>query len=320
MLAAINGQNSKTLHNVSFMKKEKKADSGVQKEGAKLMYEEKKNHPLSTGLMIQGNKLKNAFTVYPYKGMIGSKNSNFYEFLTMGIMPYLIGSGMMAAVFGAASRFFDTPDAISAGKTAKKAALGVIFYGIFKTLSKKFIETPLNLKYGIDVNVPYRKKIDELPEERNKGSLVSYEYHKAYESVDFPYWSLFSDNKAFGEKRNSYFESVGRKMGFSDEELKTKLQDCLRAARQGAVLVSPAISQGEKAIMRAAFEEGLPLIYLQENGFTDLAKPGGKRMEACAKGQLLILAPWEHHNEKIAIKRGLCLKLNEMARIICDGG
>ena len=66
--------------------------------------------------------------------------------------------------------------------------------------------------------------------------------------------------------------------------------------------------------MRAAFEEGLPLIYLQENGFTDLAKPGGKRMEACAKGQLLILAPWEHHNEKLALKRGQCLELNEMAR------
>ena len=105
----------------------------------------------------------------------------------------------------------------------------------------------------------------------------------------------------------------------SDEELKTKLNDCLRAARQGAVLVSPAISQGEKAIMRAAFEEGLPLIYLQENGFTDLAKPGGKRMEACAKGQLLILAPWEHHNEKTTIKRGQCLMLNEMARMICEG-
>ena len=105
----------------------------------------------------------------------------------------------------------------------------------------------------------------------------------------------------------------------SDEELKAKLNDWLRAARQGAVLVSPAISKGEKAIMRAAFEEGLPLIYLQENGFTDLAKPGGKRMEACAKGQLLILAPWEHHNEKMTIKRGQCLELNEMARIICEG-
>lgn len=105
----------------------------------------------------------------------------------------------------------------------------------------------------------------------------------------------------------------------SNEELKTKLNDCLRMARQGAVLVSPAISMGEKTIMRAAFEEGLPLIYLQENGFTDLAKPGGKRMDACARGQLLILAPWEHHNEKKTIKRGQCLELNEMARAICEG-
>lgn len=80
----------------------------------------------------------------------------------------------------------------------------------------------------------------------------------------------------------------------SDKELQVKLNDYLCAARQGAVLVSPAVSQGEKAIMRAAFEERLPLIYLQENGFTDLAKPDGKRMEACARGQLLILAPWEH--------------------------
>jgi hypothetical protein len=105
----------------------------------------------------------------------------------------------------------------------------------------------------------------------------------------------------------------------TETDLQTKLDACLQAARQGAVLVSPAISKGEKAIMRAAFEKGLPLIYLQENGFTDLAKPGGKRMEACAKGQLLILAPWEHHNEKLNIKRGQCLELNEMARVICEG-
>ena len=75
------------------------------------------------------------------------------------------------------------------------------------------------------------------------------------------------------------------------EEIQAKVRECLTAARQGAVLVSPAISPGEKAIMRAAFDEGLPLIFLQENGFTDLAKPHGARMEACARGQLLILAP-----------------------------
>lgn len=105
----------------------------------------------------------------------------------------------------------------------------------------------------------------------------------------------------------------------TENDLQTKLNECLRAARQGAVLVSPAISKGEKAIMRAAFDEGFPLIYLQENGFTDLAKPGGQRMDACARGQLLILAPWEHHNEKMTIRRGQCLELNEMARKICEG-
>ncbi len=103
----------------------------------------------------------------------------------------------------------------------------------------------------------------------------------------------------------------------SEQDLQAKLSEYLHAARQGAVLVSPAISKGEKAIIRAAFEEGLPVIYLQENGFTDLAKPGGKRMDACARGQLLILAPWEHHNEKLAIMRGQCLQLNEIAKNIC---
>ncbi len=105
----------------------------------------------------------------------------------------------------------------------------------------------------------------------------------------------------------------------TETEIQDKVAKYLTAAQEGAVLVSPAISPGEKAVMRAAFEEGFPLIYLQENGFTDLAKPGGARMEACAGGRLLILAPLEHHNEKIAIRRGQCLELNELARRICEG-
>ena len=106
----------------------------------------------------------------------------------------------------------------------------------------------------------------------------------------------------------------------TDKEIQAKVAECIAAAHEGAVLVSPSISKGEKAVMKAAFNEGFPLIYLQENGFTDLAKPSRARMEACARGQLLILAPWEHHNEKIAIKRGQCLTLNEMARRICESG
>ena len=102
----------------------------------------------------------------------------------------------------------------------------------------------------------------------------------------------------------------------SEAEIQEQVAHFLTAARQGAVLVSPAISPGEKAVMRAAFNEGLPLIYLQENGFTDLARPGGKRMEACAHGQLLILAPWEHHNEQMPIRPSQCLKLNDIARLL----
>ena len=103
----------------------------------------------------------------------------------------------------------------------------------------------------------------------------------------------------------------------TDSEIAEHTTFFLSRARQGAVLVSPAISKGEKAIMRAAFDENLPLIYLQENGFSNLAKPDGKRMEACANGKLLILAPWEHHNEKIIISRSQCLSLNKMAELIC---
>ena len=102
------------------------------------------------------------------------------------------------------------------------------------------------------------------------------------------------------------------------EQIAERTTYFLTQARAGAVLVSPSISPGEKAIMRAAFNEGLPLVILQENGFTDLAKPGGKRMDACARGQLLLLAPWEHHNERLTISRGQCLQLNDLARLICE--
>ncbi len=103
-------------------------------------------------------------------------------------------------------------------------------------------------------------------------------------------------------------------------ELQAYVEESLKAAAQGAVLVSPAISPGERVTMRAAFDRGYPLILLEENGFSELAKPGGKRMEACAEGRLLILAPWEHHNERRPISRDQCLTLNEMARRICTGG
>ena len=50
---------------------------------------------LATRLHIGVDKLTNAFTVYPAKGFKGSKNANFYEFLTMGNVPYIVGSCLL---------------------------------------------------------------------------------------------------------------------------------------------------------------------------------------------------------------------------------
>lgn len=102
------------------------------------------------------------------------------------------------------------------------------------------------------------------------------------------------------------------------DALARKIQNMLALGAKGAVFVSPCISKGEEAVMHAVFVAGYPVIYLQENGFTDMAKPGGKRFDACARGQLLILAPWAHHNERTLITRNKCLLLNEMARRICE--
>ena len=102
----------------------------------------------------------------------------------------------------------------------------------------------------------------------------------------------------------------------TDEALAALTSQMLATGAAGAVFVSPCISKGEKTIMRAVFDAGYPVVFLQENGFTDLAKPGGCRFDACARGQMLILAPWEHHNERLAITRDKCMMLNDMARRI----
>jgi hypothetical protein len=70
--------------------------------------------------------------------------------------------------------------------------------------------------------------------------------------------------------------------------------------------------------MRAAMNARLPLIFIEENGLTPYTRPGGEFFEACAQGKLLILAPWEHHNERLLITRDKCLTMNQMAKEITN--
>ena len=100
-----------------------------------------------------------------------------------------------------------------------------------------------------------------------------------------------------------------------------KINDCIKtalaAARNGAVHVSPAISHGEKRVMRALLDAGMPIIFIAENGLTSFSKPSGEFFNACSRGQLLIVAPWQHHNERVIITRNQCKDLNALAQSIC---
>ncbi|MBO4906731.1 MAG: hypothetical protein J5486_06835 [Bacteroidaceae bacterium] len=101
--------------------------------------------------------------------------------------------------------------------------------------------------------------------------------------------------------------------------LEQETERLLAAAREGAVLVSAAISPGEKVVVRAAFNEGLPLIILLDNGLAPLSKPSGERFRACAEGRILLLSPFPHHNNHQPITRAICDTLNALAWDISGG-
>lgn len=87
---------------------------------------------------------------------------------------------------------------------------------------------------------------------------------------------------------------------------------------QCSVFVSAAISPGEKAVMRKAYEQGCPVITLRENGFAQYGKPGGRAFDACASGLMLMLSPWDYHPEKSPITRDQCHTLNMMTQQLAN--
>ncbi len=104
----------------------------------------------------------------------------------------------------------------------------------------------------------------------------------------------------------------------TDSMIEEEIARYLELAKQGTVLVSAAISPGEKRVMRAVFDAGYPTIVIMQNGFTSMSKPHGRQFDACASGALLMLSPWEHHNEKQKITAVQCRQMNLMALEICE--
>ena len=117
----------------------------------------------------------------------------------------------------------------------------------------------------------------------------------------------------------SLFHQVQVSRHTTDEALETQRQEMLRALTDGAVVVSPCISPGERELARSAFNCQAPLIVLQNKGFAPLYKPPGAYFDACAAGRLLMLAPsqWPYQPGKKPMTREDACILNALAQEIC---
>jgi hypothetical protein len=103
-----------------------------------------------------------------------------------------------------------------------------------------------------------------------------------------------------------------------DKALKNYKNGCVLAARKGTVMVSPFISEHEKAVLDVLLKEKHYIIYITDNGFGQYFKPSDTLFEAVADGRLLILSPWPYDPKKRQVTRAECVEMNKMAEEIAN--
>ena len=162
------------------------------------------------------HKLTNdVFTYFP-KGFSGSKNSDFYEFLSLGMVPNIIGSLMLIALYGATGKF-NSADASAANKVRNCMGAGVALYAIGKSVSEKIINSMLHLTTGVNLNMKYVNKVNEVPENGHDKGLVRIQYPGVFDSVDFYRKDLLEKNGELEHKNvYHYYDKIAKKAGFKE--------------------------------------------------------------------------------------------------------
>ena len=109
---------------------------------------------------------------------------------------------------------------------------------------------------------------------------------------------------------------------FSTPEYEARRDELLSAAKHGAVLISPCVSDGERQIAREALKAGVRLVTMANKGFSSLQKPSGRYFDACAKGSLLMLAPgaWPYVPGEKPMTRFDATAMNRLCQWIANDG
>lgn len=162
------------------------------------------------------HRTTNAFTEYTARGFGGDVNSNFYEFLALGRVPYLLGSATFIGLFNGVNHLFDARGAEQARKLGLKFATGVVLYGLAKTLSKEILSRPIAWATGVDIEQPYKNAIIPFPKPIKNGKNGEtlqeldklYQHQKLFESREFPRIDML-------EKED--FERIAKKNGLGSD-------------------------------------------------------------------------------------------------------
>lgn len=184
--------------------------------------------------------------------------------------------------------------------------------GMLETIKRYMNDNPLRALM--------RRQLPYLMERRLHLRIGTHEYAA--------FGALFLLKRA--EKEQVFYHRRDKDTGIPTEQTegyKREMERQLAEARTGVVLVSPGISKGESLVINAAIEEGLPVIHLQKKPIERYWKPERRRFEACARGTLLILAPWGLDEEimSTALKStgtpsdyARFHRLNDLAEEICN--
>ncbi len=249
----------------------------------------------TTGARIVADKFVNDVFSYAPKGMTGSKNSNFYEFLSLGLIPNLVGSASLILISNALNNKFGGRDSLFANMNGRKMAAGVVLYAAGKWLGNKIINKGVKATTGVDMEMPYKKIVHELPDYKGDPDTTSVEFHRVFESTDFPRWDLINKQGEHNNNRYEYYDKMAKKMGYtqelnaSDQVVQPKIKEVLvksTAAKSISSFVWAAL--GVAIAAQKPFEEFMN--FRQKPIFTQAVKELPKQVAVTMKESVKSLA------------------------------
>ncbi|GBF22785.1 hypothetical protein tpqmel_0189 [Candidatus Gastranaerophilus sp. (ex Termes propinquus)] len=191
---------------------------------------------------VAAHKFTKSITEYAPRGMKGSKNANFYEFLSLGTVATVVGSGMLIALSNAAKKTAGTQSKEAWSAAGKKMAAGVLLYAAGKYAGEKVANKLIKGSTAIDLDMPCKSYVTQLREGPGGEEKVKSEFHKVFASRDWYRQDLLLKD---GDKRGDrfyHYDKMTKKVGYKekmnapDQLMHDKIQETISRAQAGTYI------------------------------------------------------------------------------------